>query len=447
MKKRIVLGMVILALAGCKGNSEISISDNKITAVKNEQVAATIDDFSESDKADNSEEDIAVPEEHESSRALSKQEFMDMKFSRACGWDGSVIALTSDGNIVTWGNNVRGKIGNGERGGYTEDGYSVPVSPFYIDLEDDIVDIETSENDSFALTRLGEVYAWGSNSFGELGINSGFILKPEKLDIDEFVVKVAPSNATNLFLTNDGQVLLSGLDILKYKSLPERNENIAYEYNPEISEEPSAVIIAEAGYKKLELPFNCRDISIGVLHYAFLSEDREVYVEGTLIGDYELSKPDLTHDKLTKVDFPEKITEIESGSGFIAALSETGKVYLYGTRESVFFNEEYDAQLSENVFLKGGVVGVSSIDCDMYCVVLTDENNDAYGFGIDRWGVFGKESDSKYEIISTPIFLRNNVKECGTDTLNSIFVSEDGKISMYGANGFKQISFLNGDFN
>ena len=127
MKKRIVLGLVILALAGCKGNSEISISNNKITTVKNEQFAAAIDDFSESDKADNSEEDIAVPEEHESSRALSKQEFMDMKFSRACGWDGSIIALTSDGNIVTWGNNVRGKIGNGERGGYTyhadENGY------------------------------------------------------------------------------------------------------------------------------------------------------------------------------------------------------------------------------------------------------------------------------------------------------------------------------------
>ena len=83
---------------------------------------------------------------------------------------------------------------------------------------------------------------------------------------------------------------------------------------------------------------------------------------------------------------------------------------------------------------------------------MIDENKDVYGFGIDKLGALDIEISnndlSDYKIILKPTLIKKGgVKECRTDTLNSIIISENGKISIYGANGANQISFLNGDFN
>jgi len=392
-----------------------------------------------------------TPKESEyNSRTLTSQEFLDYRqsFIEVCCNDGTVIALTSDGDVITWGNNYNGKIGNGNIESHIPDTQITPVEPFLIDFTQNIISVGNSLNVSYAITDSSEIYMWGRNDFGETGIVSGNILEPQKLNIKSEIEKIASGNATNLFLTRDGNVYVAGIDVLLYDNIDDLNQNVAYEYNFDISEEPVPLISAEPGYTEIGIPFKCKDVSIGLLHYGFLSEKGDVYIQGTLLGDYNRNTPNITHNELYKIDFPEKIIDIESGSNFIVALSISGNIYLYGKKESMFFNENSDTEIAENIFIKGGVKNIVSISCNLYCVTMVDVGGNAYGFGIDNWGAIdNKNCDADpavYEIIYQPRKLNySGVKKCTTDGLNSVIILDSGQIFIQGADGAKQISYLN----
>jgi len=72
------------------------------------------------------------------------------------------MALTRDGKVFAWGRNVCGQLGDGTR----EDRWLTPVA--VQDLED-VISIYAGRDHSTALTRDGNVFAWGSNGYGQLG--------------------------------------------------------------------------------------------------------------------------------------------------------------------------------------------------------------------------------------------------------------------------------------
>lgn len=76
-----------------------------------------------------------------------------------------VLALTEHGGVYSWGRNEQGQLGVGDTKDHSE-------PQFVADLEDFRVhQIATLRNSSFALTTTGDVYAWGNNKDGELGLN------------------------------------------------------------------------------------------------------------------------------------------------------------------------------------------------------------------------------------------------------------------------------------
>jgi hypothetical protein len=77
------------------------------------------------------------------------------------GWDHS-LALKSDGTVWAWGNNAAGQLGNG-----TNTASSVPA--LVIGLPMPAVAIAAGGFHSLALLSNGTVWAWGSNSNGQLG--------------------------------------------------------------------------------------------------------------------------------------------------------------------------------------------------------------------------------------------------------------------------------------
>ncbi len=398
----------------------------------------------DSETAVEEQSDVYETEEYVS-RPLTETEFSDLRnsFSMLCYANPAIIALTEDGNVITWGYVYEGTIGNGI---FPKDGdpdYFREATPYFIDFSERIVSVGNDSSMMYALTGSGDVFAWGDNSFGECGEESSKISRPQKLKLGEKIKKVSiGTGATWVFLTEDGRVLLSGIDILTFERIEDLQENIAFELDRTVSDEYIPLMTAEPGYTELELPFRCKDIACGMLNYALLSEEGDVYVLGTLLGDYDRIVPNLIHRELYKIGFPEKITEIESGTTFVTALSESGKVYLYGKKEGVFFDEAQDTELSENIFLKGGLKDIVSVKCAQYCTLAIDANGDLWGFGIDQWGALDiRNADmdtSTYEIICQPRRLDySDVAFCDADIVNSAILTKNGSYHVQGASAQK----------
>ncbi|MDC0762564.1 RCC1 repeat- and reductase domain-containing protein [Brevibacillus sp. AG] len=75
------------------------------------------------------------------------------------------LALKNDGTVWAWGDNQYGQSGLGKNT------YNSKV-PVQIEGMTDIIDISTGYNYSLALKSDGTVWAWGENSYEQLGINN-----------------------------------------------------------------------------------------------------------------------------------------------------------------------------------------------------------------------------------------------------------------------------------
>jgi len=81
----------------------------------------------------------------------------------AAGYSHS-LALTRDGEVYAWGADTFGQLGDG---GVNDSG--VPVIVRGLPPRDPVVALAGGHNDSLALTRSGQIYAWGGGAGGELG--------------------------------------------------------------------------------------------------------------------------------------------------------------------------------------------------------------------------------------------------------------------------------------
>jgi alpha-tubulin suppressor-like RCC1 family protein len=75
---------------------------------------------------------------------------------------GHVVALTTTGGLIAWGNNAQGQVGDGST---TDRHAPVTVSGGLTN----VIDVGAGSYQSFALTGAGAAYAWGDNGYGELG--------------------------------------------------------------------------------------------------------------------------------------------------------------------------------------------------------------------------------------------------------------------------------------
>ena len=88
-------------------------------------------------------------------------------------------SVSSSGNVYCWGNNTYGNLGVGEDTGPSTCG-STPCSLTPVEVEgvggtgylSNITSVSQGSYSTCALSSAGNVYCWGDNEFGELGVNS-----------------------------------------------------------------------------------------------------------------------------------------------------------------------------------------------------------------------------------------------------------------------------------
>ena len=103
----------------------------------------------------------------------------DFTYAQVSAGSNYSLAVGSDGNAYAWGSNSNGQLGNGTtsyNAQTTPVRVKTPDRKTYPDLPKDFTYLQVSAgyDHSLALGSDGNAYAWGSNSNGQLGNNSGY---------------------------------------------------------------------------------------------------------------------------------------------------------------------------------------------------------------------------------------------------------------------------------
>ena len=125
----------------------------------------------------------------------------------ACGFD-HALALTSAGRVLAWGGGLQGALGAGHPGKSR-----VPV-PVRLPATVRIRALFAGEHTSMALSTTGQVWTWGDNSRGQLGNGSvaDHSRRPvlARLPAGTTVRKISAGRQTDLVLTTRGTILTWG---------------------------------------------------------------------------------------------------------------------------------------------------------------------------------------------------------------------------------------------
>lgn len=79
-------------------------------------------------------------------------------FGQQCGY---TLALKTDGSLWAWGDNSYGQLGNGNTLSTNQ--------PTQVGTDRDWTAVASGHNHALALKSDGSLWAWGSNSHGQLG--------------------------------------------------------------------------------------------------------------------------------------------------------------------------------------------------------------------------------------------------------------------------------------
>ncbi|CAG0900887.1 unnamed protein product, partial [Cyprideis torosa] len=140
----------------------------------------------------------------------------------ACGSHHS-LALTAEGEVFAWGQNNFGQVGSG-----TTTNQPLPrrVGGALTERAGRVKAICAGQTSSFAVTEAGEVFSWGNNGNGQLGLgSSGNQPMPSRVPAlsGVYVIQVTCGYAHTLALCDDGAVYAWGAN--SYGQLGTGNKN------------------------------------------------------------------------------------------------------------------------------------------------------------------------------------------------------------------------------
>jgi alpha-tubulin suppressor-like RCC1 family protein len=243
------------------------------------------------------------------------------------------LALTEDGAVYAWGENIYGEVGNGDVGM----GNAVLVDGL---AGSDIVAVSAGYAYSLALGSYGEIYAWGSNFYNELGIEYPMMSsEPNLIDWFGDIVAIDAGANFGLALGSDGKVYAWG-------------DNFYGQAGGDgYTQIPAQEVIG------LE---NIVGISAGYSHAIAFSEDGTVYTWG-LNGSGQLGNGDVSYNfgPINEYSGFGDIISVTADGNNSFVMTADGSTYVCGdnTYNKIGFQTTYGEQ---RVFTEIGFSGVDA---------------------------------------------------------------------------------------
>ncbi|KAL3844777.1 hypothetical protein ACJIZ3_002180 [Penstemon smallii] len=271
----------------------------------------------------------------------------------ACG-GAHTLFLTENGDVYATGLNDYGQLGISDSQNYT----TVPLRVSGVPKQ--VIQISSGSHHSAAVTVDGELYIWGKNSNGQLGLGKKaekIIPIPSKVEsLGGLTIKAASLGfGHSIAVTEKGEVLSWGEG--ESGRLGHGHESSIFGFQKTSSEYTPRLIKGLEGVK-------VKSVSAGMMHSACISENGSVY----FFGERELgkwgfgkAKSETMPSTISMLPFSE---EVACGGYHTCVITNGGELYTWGSNENGCLgigctDVTYSPERVEGPFLRQPVCKVS----------------------------------------------------------------------------------------
>jgi alpha-tubulin suppressor-like RCC1 family protein len=281
---------------------------------------------------------------------------------------GTVIA-SEDNQLYLCGRNDNlqlGKWNNGKHSDYLLEPISFPTTSR-------LKMVASGQFHSLALTDSGEVFVWGRNDVGQLGLPESSDTLPKPLPLPSKTVYVTAGAYYSIFIQEDGSLLGFGQNLVGELGIEDSSNYVTPHVLP-------------------ALPSKAVQVACGWNHTIVLLEDGTVY--GT--GRNAEGQLGLGHNKQVrtwrKINFhnPVKISAIACGANYFSlALTTEGQVWSWGYNEEGCLGVGHAIDTPFPLLIEGFPGRVIAIACgDRHSLALAEDNT-LYSWGWNAKGQLG----------------------------------------------------------
>lgn len=301
----------------------------------------------------------------------------------------------------------KGKNDRGELGYYNPFGYGAPY----------VIKVNSSAGHSMAIDSNNNLYVWGDNTLGQLGIklSDGNEYTDEPIEIRNYIQDADVGGNRTEYITMTGNVYRAGKDYL-------------HSYD-EFSEVKNAE--------------NMSNISVGSKYTLGLDIYGNIWRWGVMTDNAEFSLNKTTYTTPLKNCYPYGFIDIDSRRTQTIGINDENKVVAWGTG---YYGDGTDKEAThyypEEIELNSDIIPTSVVRGKNFNLIV-DQNGDVWGFGSNTDNPMGKLGGK----VKTPTKLNDisNVKSAAAGDGFSIFLKNDGTLWGMGLNGSGQLG--QGDTN
>ncbi|MBP1309299.1 alpha-tubulin suppressor-like RCC1 family protein/ubiquitin [Paenibacillus sp. 1182] len=331
--------------------------------------------------------------------------------------DNFAMAIASDKTLWAWGSNSGGALGIGRDSGYE-------TKPVQVLNMNNVKSVSLSGSHSLALKEDGTVWGWGSNRYGQTGVDSADSQKiPVQVAGLSNVIAVSAGSSYSLALKSDGTVWAWGAN------------NYGQLGNGTIDER---AINPSPRPQKIPSLSGIQMISAGTYHALALTKS------GTLWGwgrneDGSLNRQGATASAPTPF-------QLANGFGYNIIFAEAGhNSTLYGLLGSDIYNHGnyINMLLSQGRNLSSTIYDYKDVSSNYHTLIVKYDGT-LWGWGDNESGQVG---DGTYNKPSEPVQswpnLLSDVKSAAAGYKFSLVLKNDGTLWSWGANDRGQLGIGN----
>lgn len=357
------------------------------------------------------------------------------------------IDSTYQSSVFTRGHNGQGQLGAGVEG-------DLQNSPAYIQVPlKNITEISAGLLHSVALNNKGDVYVWGSNTFGQLGVNPEIIFspKPVKLEGVPAIRHIAASEHHTLALDTEGDVWSWGLNLSGQlgdnshdnRWQPKKIEGvsdvvqIAAGYRFSVAIKKDGTVWAWGGLCKRPLS---PELDTPPLDDYYDPVDNEIHARNEFNNCFNEENVNILSLIPKKIEGIDNASLVSAGFGHILITTKNGQIISWGCNKY--------GQVGRNKFGKGPGREVPKPIENLRDIIQTaagfrhslaiDKLGTVYTWGHNRYGELGTGSTTDK---NSPIKITLDKKiisvAAGYDY--SIAIAEDNSVYAWGQNIYSQI--------